>query len=69
MRSMKSYTILPSPDRDSFKVATQNRSGGWDTVRSFTTLAEAEAWIAQEERLSEAANPFQTGGSATKRGW
>ncbi len=69
MRGMQTYTILPNQNGNSFTVATKKRSGGWETVREFTTLVEAEAWIAQEERLNNAANPFRQGSTPTKRTW
>jgi hypothetical protein len=69
MRAMQSYTILPSQNGQTYTVATKKRTGGWQTIREFTTLAEAEAWITQEERLNDAANPFRQGDTTTKRGW
>jgi hypothetical protein len=67
--SMSTYTIVPVPDGTGFNIGIAGANGARQTILGFTSEAEAEAWITQDQRLNAAASPFLSSGGTTKRGW
>ncbi len=56
-------------DNDSFTVEV-TRTGALPQIASgFATEAEADAWIAQDKRLWEAADPFRASARRRRRGF
>ena len=49
---MSTYTIIPRPDQSGYDIAIIGTNGARQTMLGFRTEVEAEAWIAQDERLS-----------------
>jgi hypothetical protein len=66
---MSIYTILPVSDGIGFNIGIAGSNGARQTILGFKSEAEAEAWISQDKRLNEAANPFQSGDGSSKRAW
>ena len=62
------YRVIQRDD-DSFSVK-MTRTGALPQIAAgFATEAEAEAWIAQDKRLWEAADPFRTPAYRRRRGF
>ncbi len=59
---MDKYHIAARADGTGFDVHIVTSSGVRQTVLGFVTEPEAQAWIAQDQRLSHAADPFGLGG-------
>jgi hypothetical protein len=55
---MRNYRVIHRDD-DSFAVEVTRTGALPQTAASFATRAEADAWIAQDKRLWEAADPFR----------
>jgi hypothetical protein len=55
---MSTYTIIARTDQVGFSVGVVGDDGARQTILGFKTEADARAWIAQDERLNNAANPF-----------
>ena len=53
------YRVIQRDD-DSFTVEVTRIGGLPQMAANFATEAEADAWIAQDKRLCEAADPFRT---------
>ena len=53
------YRVIQRDD-DSFAVEVTRTGALPQTAVGFATVAEADAWIAQDKRLWEAADPFRT---------
>ena len=53
------YRVIRRND-DSFAVEVTRTGALSQTAVGFATEAEADAWIAQDKRLREAADPFRT---------
>ena len=53
------YRVIQQGDR-SFTVEVTRTGALPQTAAGFATEAEADAWIAQDKRLWEAADPFRT---------
>jgi hypothetical protein len=53
-QKMTTYTIIPRPDQSGYDIAIVGTNGTHQTMLGFKTQAEAEAWIAQDERLNGA---------------
>ena len=53
------YRVIQRDD-DSFAVQVTRTGALPQTASGFATEAEADAWIAQDKRLWEAADPFRT---------
>jgi hypothetical protein len=49
---MATYTIIPHPDQSGFDIAIVGANGARQTMLGFSTEADAQAWIAQDERLN-----------------
>jgi hypothetical protein len=49
---MTTYTIIPRPNQSGYDIAIIGTNGARQTMLGFETTVEAEAWIAQDERLS-----------------
>jgi len=62
------YRLVHRED-DSFVVDIVRRGALPQTAAGFATEAEARAWIAQDMRLREAADPFRTQASRKWRGF
>jgi hypothetical protein len=52
------YQIATRADGTGFDVHIVTSTGVRQTVLGFVTEPEAQAWIAQDQRLSDAADPF-----------
>ena len=63
--NMTDYRVIQRDDL-SFAVEVTRTGALSQLAAGFATEAEAEAWIAQDKRLSEAADPFRT---STGRRW
>ena len=55
---MARYTIVPRTSPPGFDVAVEGANGARQSMLGFATEADAQAWITQDQRLSEAADPF-----------
>jgi hypothetical protein len=53
------YRVIQRDD-DSFAVEVTRTGALPQTAAGFASEAEADAWIAQDKRLREAADPFRT---------
>jgi hypothetical protein len=62
------YRIIKRED-DSFAVEIVRSGALPQTAAGFATEAEAEGWIAQDQRLSVAADPFGTPAGRRRRGF
>jgi hypothetical protein len=56
-QEMSTYTIIPRPDQSGYDIAIIGTDGARQTMLGFETKVEAEAWIAQDERLSGSVAP------------
>jgi hypothetical protein len=56
---MASYTIKPRADGAGFDIGVVGSNGARQTMLGFKTEAEAEAWIAQDRRLTDASDPWR----------
>jgi hypothetical protein len=54
---MTAYTIIPRPDQSGYDIAVVGTDGTHQTMLGFKTRAEADAWIAQDERLNGPGKP------------
>jgi hypothetical protein len=54
---MATYSISCRADRSGFDVAVTGSDGVHHTMLGFATRADAEAWIAQDSRLTETVEP------------
>jgi hypothetical protein len=54
---MTTYTIPAKEDGTGFDVAVIGDDGVHHTVLGFATRADAEAWIAEDSKLPESAEP------------
>jgi len=52
---MAAYTIIPHAGFTSFDVAVIGANGGKQTMFGFQTEADADAWIAQDQALTDRA--------------
>jgi hypothetical protein len=55
--SMATYTISSNADGATFDVAVIGSDGVHHTMLGFATRADAEAWIAQDSRLTDTVEP------------
>jgi hypothetical protein len=62
------YRVIHQPD-DSFAVEVTRTGALPQMAAGFATEAEADAWIAQDKRLWEAADPFRTPAYRRRRGF
>jgi hypothetical protein len=62
------YRVIQRSD-DSFTVEVTRTGALPQTAAGFATEAEAGAWIAQDKRLWEAADPFRTPAYRRHRGF
>jgi hypothetical protein len=62
------YQVIHHDD-DSFSVAITKSGMLPQTAAGFATEADANAWIVQDKRLSEAADPFRTPANRKRRGF
>lgn len=62
------YRVIHQPD-DSFAVEVTRTGALPQMAAGFATEAEADAWIAQDKRLWEAADPFRTPAYQRRRGF
>lgn len=56
---MATYTIVPQSAAGGFAIEVVGGNGARQTLLGFASEAEASAWIAQDERLNAAADPFR----------
>lgn len=56
---MSTYTIIPRLDQLGYDIAVVGVDGVHQTMLGFKTKADAEAWIAHDERLNGPAMPGQ----------
>lgn len=56
-------------DNDSFAVEVTRFGALPQTAAGFATEAEADAWIVQDKRLWDAADPFRTPARRQRRGF
>jgi hypothetical protein len=63
-----SYRLIHRDD-DSFEVEVSRPGAPPTTAIGFATEAEADAWIAQDKRLWQAADPFSTPAGRRWRGF
>ena len=56
---MSTYTIIPRSDQSGYDIAIVGTDGVHQTMLGFKTHADAEAWIAQDERLNGPHTPGQ----------
>lgn len=56
---MADYHISPNGNGDSFEIRIVGANGARQTVLGFATQRDAEAWVAQDKRLNDAADPFK----------
>lgn len=57
---MNKYDIATRVGGTGFEVQIVATNGARQTILGFATEAEAQAWIAQDQRLTRAADPFRT---------
>jgi hypothetical protein len=62
------YRVIQRDD-DSFAVEVTRTGALPQTATGFDSEAEADAWIAQDRRLCEAADPFRTPAGRRRRGY
>ena len=62
------YRVIQRDD-DSFAVQVTRTGALPQTASGFATEAEADAWIAQDKRLWEAADPFRTPAHRRRHGF
>lgn len=62
------YRVIQRAD-DGFAVEVTRTGALPQTAAGFATEAEADAWIAQDKRLWEAADPFRTPAYRRRRGF
>jgi hypothetical protein len=62
------YRVVQRDD-DSFAVEVTRPGVLPQTAAGFASEVEAEAWIAQDKRLRQAADPFRTPASRRQRGF
>jgi hypothetical protein len=62
------YRVIQGAD-DRFTVEVKRTGALAQIAAGFATEAEAEAWIAQDKRLWEAADPFSTPAHRRRRGF
>jgi hypothetical protein len=62
------YCVIQRDD-DSFAVQVTRIGALPQLAAGFATEAEADAWIAQDKRLWEAADPFRTPAGRRRRGF
>ncbi len=62
------YRVIRRND-DSFLVEVTRTGALPQTAAGFASEAEADAWIAQDKRLWEAADPFRTPAYRRRRGF
>ena len=65
---MAEYRVIQRDD-DSFAVEVTRTGALSQMAAGFATEAEAEAWIAQDRRLREAADPFRASPGRRRRGF
>ena len=56
---MNKYNIAARVGGTGFEVQIVGTNGARQTMLGFATESEAQAWIAQDQRLTRAADPFQ----------
>lgn len=56
---MNKYNIATRVDGSGFEVQIVAANGARQTILGFATESEAQAWIAQDQRLTRAADPFE----------
>lgn len=59
---MNKYDIASRADGTGFDVHIVAYNGARQTVLGFATEADAQVWIAQDQRLTRAADPFRAQG-------
>jgi hypothetical protein len=57
MEHMTTYSVIPNGDGTGFNISIAGSDGTRQTMLGFESEAEAEAWIAQDRRLSELPAP------------
>ena len=62
------YRVVQQDD-DSFAVEVTRTGVAPHKAAGFVTEAEADAWITQDKRLREAADPFRTPATRRRRGF
>jgi hypothetical protein len=65
---MTTYSIIPTADGTGFNISIAGSNGARQTMLGFASEAEAEAWIAQDRRLSEMPSPQLSNVSASAYG-
>lgn len=65
---MMNYRVIEQDD-DSFAVEVTRTGALPQTAARFATKADADAWIAQDKRLWEAADPFRGPAHGWRRGF
>jgi hypothetical protein len=60
---MAIYTILPNGEGLGFNISVAGSNGARQTMLGFISMADAEAWITQDKRLNDAADPFLATGA------
>lgn len=56
---MSTYTITPAGDDAGFHIGVVGSDGARHTMLGFASMAEAEAWIEQDRRLTDVSTQFQ----------
>lgn len=59
---MNKYHIATRADGTGFDVHVVTNNGARQTMLGFATESEAQVWIAQDQRLTRAADPFRVQG-------
>ena len=62
---MNKYDIATRSDGAGFDVHIVSTNGARQTVLGFATESAAQLWIAQDQRLTRAADPFDSAGGRT----
>jgi len=60
---MATYTVIPRTDQTGFDVAVVGNDGARQTLLGFETEVDAQAWIEQDKRQSDAEAPWIEGPS------
>jgi hypothetical protein len=63
---MSTYQIIPSGDSE-FHIGVAGSDGARQTMLGFASKEDAEAWIAQDKRLNNAAEANSSDKSANQR--
>jgi hypothetical protein len=50
---MATYSVVFREDRSTYDVVMRDDIGGWHTILGFKTEAAAQAWIAEDRRITD----------------